>query len=181
MYRTLKIVVVAVVAATALAATAASRGADTVQEKNKAVVKRFEEEFKNKANLNIVDELFAPDFVHQLPLPGVPPGREGLKGVGASIFQAFSHEKLRVNVELCMADGDHVITRTRVKAVHTGPFNGVPATGKEVGWTESTIFRLKDGKIVEMIGEGNFLGLMAQIGGLPPPPQQKPQAGAGPR
>ena len=35
--------------------------------------------------------------------------------------------------------------------------------------------------IVEMIGEGNFLGLMAQLGALPPPPQQKPQAAAGSR
>jgi steroid delta-isomerase-like uncharacterized protein len=178
MYRSLTMGAVAALAATALVATAAPKGADAMQEKNKAVVKRYEEEFKNKANLSIVDELFAPDFVHQLPFPGVPPGREGLKGVGANIFQAFAHEKLRVNVELCVADGDYVITRTRVKAVHTGPFNGVPATGKEVGWTENTIFRLKDGKIVEMIGEGNFLGLMAQLGALPPPPQ-KPQAAAG--
>jgi predicted ester cyclase len=177
------ILAMAAVAAVALAANAASKGADTVQEKNKAVVKRFEEEFKNKANLNIVDELMAPDFQHQLPFPGVPPGREGLKGVGANIFQAFAHDKLHVNVELCVAADDYVITRTRVKAVHTGPFNGIPATGKEVGWTENTIYRLKDGKIVEMIGEGNFLGLMAQLGALPPPPQpqQRPQAAANPR
>ena len=137
-----------------------------MSEQNKAVVQQFEHEFKNKENIDIVDRLFAPDFVHQLPLPGLPPGRDGLKAAGQGIFAAFAHDHLKAVVELCLADGDRVITRTRVKARHTGPFNGIPATNKDVGWTEITIFRLRDGKIVEMIGEGNFLGLMAQLGAL---------------
>jgi len=135
-----------------------------MSEKNETVVKRFEEEFKNKANLGIVDELFAPSFKHQLPFPGLPQGRDGLKAVGANIFQSFAREKLAVKVEHCFSAGDWVATRTRVQAVHTGAFNGIPPTGREVGWTENTLFRLEDGKIVEMIGEGNFLGLMAQLG-----------------
>ncbi len=70
---------------------------------------------------------------------------------------------MRVEVEQCLADGDRVVTRTRVKARHTGTFNGIAPTGREVGWTEITIYRLSSGKIVEMIAEGNFLGLMAQL------------------
>jgi steroid delta-isomerase-like uncharacterized protein len=136
-----------------------------MSDNNKAIVERWEDEFKNKANVAITDELMADNFVHQLPFPGLPPGREGLKAVGLNIFKSFAHETLKVKVELCLADGDRVITRTRVKAVHTGEFNGIPASGKEVGWTEITIFRLANGKIVEMIGEGNFLGLMGQLAG----------------
>jgi hypothetical protein len=131
---------------------------------NTEIVKRWETEFKNNANIAITDELMAPDFAHQLPFP-VPPGREGLKMVGAGIFQSFAHATLKVTVEHCLEVGDRVITRTRVRAKHTGDWNGIPATNKDVGWTEITIFRLRDGKIVEMIGEGNFLGLVAQLTG----------------
>jgi len=131
---------------------------------NKAIVERWENEFKNKANVAITDELMAPDFVHQLPFPGLPPGREGLKAAGQGIFASFAHATLKATVEHCVAVDDRVVTRTRVRAVHTGAFNGIPATNREVGWTEITMFRLKHGKIVEMIGEGNFLGLMAQLG-----------------
>jgi hypothetical protein len=48
---------------------------------NAEIVKRFEEEFKAKGNFSIVDELMAPDFVHHLPYPGLPLGREGMKAV----------------------------------------------------------------------------------------------------
>jgi predicted ester cyclase/uncharacterized protein YndB with AHSA1/START domain len=138
-------------------------GVGTPYQRNKAIVERWEEQFKNEANVAITDELMAPNFVHQLPLPGLPPGREGLKAVGRAIFAAFAHEHLKVKIEHIVATGDRVVTRTRVRAVHTGEFNGIPATRREVGWTELTMFRLEDGKIVEMIGEGNFLGLVAQL------------------
>jgi predicted ester cyclase len=137
----------------------------SVQDENKKTVLRWEEEFKNKANVGITDDLMSPDFRHELPFPGLPPGREGLKAAGTGIFMSFAHETLKVTVEKCLADGDWVVTRTRVRAVHTGDFNGVPPTKKEVGWTENTVYRLKDGKIVEMIGEGNFLGVMGQLAG----------------
>ena len=133
--------------------------------KNTEIVERWENEFKNKANVGITDELMSADFQHHLPFPGLPPGREGLKAVGQNIFASFAHEHLKVTIEHCLAVDDRVITRTRVKARHTGAFNGIPATNREVGWTEITIFRLRDGKIVEMIGEGNFLGLMGQLAG----------------
>ena len=42
---------------------------------NVDVVVRFEEEFKNKANLDIVNELMSPAFVHHLPYPGLSAGR----------------------------------------------------------------------------------------------------------
>jgi len=136
-----------------------------MSESNKAIVQRWENEFKNKANVAICDELMSPDFVHQLPFPGLPPGRDGLKAAGQAIFASFAVATLKATVEHSFAVDDRVITRTRVRAVHTGPFNGIPATKREVGWTEITIFKLRDGKIVEMIAEGNFLGVMGQLSG----------------
>src|SRR5215468_10707363 len=104
-----------------------------MSETNKKIVLRWEEEFKNQANLAITRELMSADFAHELPFPGLPPGREGLELVGQSIFASFAHESLKVTVELCLAVDDRVIVRTRVRARHTGAWNGIPASGREVG------------------------------------------------
>jgi hypothetical protein len=62
---------------------------------NADVVRRFEHEFKNANNLSIVDELMSEDFVHNLPYPGLPPGREGMKAVGELVTGAFRDIEVR--------------------------------------------------------------------------------------
>ena len=52
-------------------------------------------------------------------------------------------------------------------ATNTGDFNGIPATGNNVVWTEIHIYRLEDGKIAEMWSEIDLLGLLTQLGALP--------------
>lgn len=125
------------------------------------------EEFKNKANLNIVDELFAPDFVHHLPDPRIPPGRGGTKALGGLVFTAFPD--VHATIEDLIAEGDKVVERTTARATHRGEFSGIPATGKPVMWTEIHVYRLKNGKIVEHWPEINLLGLLTQIGAFPSP------------
>jgi predicted ester cyclase/uncharacterized protein YndB with AHSA1/START domain len=126
-----------------------------------AVVRRFMEEFKNHANLDIVDELFTPDFVLHLPGAELPPGPQGQKAIGKSIFAAFS--EVHVTVNDTIVEGNRVVERHTAQAVHTGEFNGVPATGKKVFWTENHIYRLKNGRIAEAWSEVSFDNLMAQI------------------
>ena len=126
-----------------------------------AVVRRFMEEFKNKANLDIVDELFAPDFVLHLPGVILPPGPAGQKTIGRSIFDAFSDVNVTVNDTI--VEGDTVVERHTARAVHSGEFNGVAATGKKVYWTENHIYRLQGGKIAETWSEVSFHDLMKQI------------------
>jgi hypothetical protein len=43
---------------------------------NADVVRRFEDEFKNQSRFDVVDQLMTEEFVHHLPYPGIPPGRE---------------------------------------------------------------------------------------------------------
>ncbi|PKB64419.1 MAG: hypothetical protein BZY80_03120 [SAR202 cluster bacterium Io17-Chloro-G2] len=136
-------------------------------EANRAVVSRFIEEFKNNANAGIVDELFTPGFVHHLPDPRLPAGKEGLKLVGQSITAGFPDVQVTVNDLL--ADGDKVIERTTARATHTGEFNGIPPSGTAVTWTEIHIYRLENGKIAEMWSEIDLLGLLIQLGAVPSP------------
>ena len=114
-------------------------------DRNKEIVKTFENEFKNKANIDIVDKLMAPAFVHHAPIPGVGEGREGLKQIGHFVFSMI--EGIKVTVDHLIAEGDLVCSR--ISATGT-----VKATGDQVNWTENHFYQVEDGQIVEWWGEG---------------------------
>jgi hypothetical protein len=62
--------------------------AETPLDKNQAVVRKFEDEFKNKANHAIVDQVMAPGFqAHGLGPAALD--REGLKMLGKGVVGAF--------------------------------------------------------------------------------------------
>jgi ketosteroid isomerase-like protein len=107
---------------------------------NAEIALRWEDEFKNKGNLDICDELMAPDLVHRLPFPGLPNGSEGMKQVGRIVFGAVGD--IKVVHELVVADGDLVAVRAVVHGTRK-------RDGQPMDWYEHTIYRLRDGKIVE--------------------------------
>ncbi|WP_329335724.1 ester cyclase [Streptomyces sp. NBC_00663] len=66
-----------------------------------------------------------------------------------------------------LAQGDRVCTRWTWHGTHTGDFMGVPATGKRVSMTGTTIHRCTaDGMIAEAWWQYDRLGLMGQLGAL---------------
>lgn len=159
MGKTAIVAIIALVAGVFLGSAWAKQGAGQ-EEKNKAVVERFVEEFKNKANFDVVDELYASDAKVHLPLP-IPQTTAGLKLGGQGINAAFGD--IKVTPEDIFAKGDKVVERSVVTAVHKGDFSGIPATNKQVNWTENHIYQLKEGKIVEQWSEINIAGILAQI------------------
>ena len=69
---------------------------------------------------------------------------------------------LNVTIDDIMADGDKVTARFTARGVHEGEFMGLPPTGKPIAMTGIEIFRVKEGKITELWGEANLMGLMQQ-------------------
>jgi steroid delta-isomerase-like uncharacterized protein len=70
-------------------------------------------------------------------------------------------------VEDQIAERDRVCTRWTWNGTHRGDFMGIPASGKQVTMTGTTIHRCnKDGKIMEGWWQYDRLGLMAQLGAL---------------
>ncbi|MEU5632007.1 ester cyclase [Streptomyces rishiriensis] len=70
-------------------------------------------------------------------------------------------------VEDQIAEGDRVCNRWTWRGVHKGDFMGIPATGRDVTMTGTTVFRCRqDGKIVEGWWQYDRLGLMDQLGAL---------------
>ncbi len=76
---------------------------------------------------------------------------------------------LRFNIEEQIAEGDKVLTRFEWTGTHQGAFLGVPATGRPVKVWGMVIDRLERGKIKDTRILMDMLGLMVQLGVLPPP------------
>jgi len=134
-------------------------------EENKSIVLRFFEVGPSRGDLDAANELLAPDFVLHVPLPCAP----GIKGINEVIFACrAAFQDLHVTVEDMVAEGDRVAARFTARGIHMGAFMGLPPTGKPIAMTGMEIFRLENGKIAELWGEANLLGLMQQLGILPP-------------
>lgn len=66
-----------------------------------------------------------------------------------------------------IAEGDKVVSRMRSRATHTGPFQGIPPTGKRIEVTGIWIDRIADGKIVERWGVVDMMSVLQQLGLVP--------------
>ncbi len=138
-------------------------------EENKAAAQRFADIF-NTGNFELVDELCADDFAAHLPGTPGPLDREGWKEFSRPFIDGFSDRRL--TVEDVVAEGDRVVFRARFSGRHTGNFQGIPPTDSQVQFTGMAWFRLSDSKIVEHWGVFDALGLMQQLGAVPPPGEQ---------
>jgi steroid delta-isomerase-like uncharacterized protein len=150
-----------------------SRGTEETSvsvEENKAVARRWFEDLFNTGDLEVADEIIAPDHVNHDPtLPDIPPGSEGQKQVVNLYRSAFTNA--HISVEDQVAEGDKVVTRWRGSGTHQGELMGVAPTGNQVRVTGITINRVSEGKIVESWTNYDALGMMQQIGAVPEPGQ----------
>jgi predicted ester cyclase len=134
-------------------------------EQNKKLVLRWKEELWDRANLNVIEELCAPEYVgHMVFTPAPVRGREPFKQLLAAYLAAFHVQDTR---EFLIAEGDMVVIHDTYRVKHIGEFQGIPPTGKEATVTGIDIYRIVDSKIVEQWFEADFTGLMKQLGVLP--------------
>lgn len=134
-----------------------------------AVVKRFVDEYKNRQNPDIVDDLVAEDCRVHIPLPGLPQGREGMRLNGQMMCGAFPD--VHVEREFFVTEGDIVIERAHAKATHLGEIMGTAPTRRPVTWTELHAYRVSGDEITEVWSEADFMGVMVQIGAVQLPSQ----------
>ena len=98
---------------------------------------------------------------------GNPMNREEFEGMVRGLFGAFSNG--RHIIESQVAEGNGVATRLTWTALHTGEFNGVPASNRPVRISGGAFDRVEEGRLVEHHGQFDLMGLMVQIGALPVP------------
>src|SRR5215216_3296894 len=130
----------------------------SVEENNKALVRRFLEE-EAKGNFDVIDELVAPDFVDLSLMPGQEPDREGYKRSVAEINAPFSD--ISITIDEQVAEGEKVTTwYTGIRTHDRGPYMGVAPTGRRNTFTRVVHHRIVGGKIVEERSQGEVLSIM---------------------
>jgi steroid delta-isomerase-like uncharacterized protein len=137
------------------------------EDENKAISRRADEELFNRGNLDVADELFAPDFVYHDPAGGELRRPESVKGYAAMLRDAFPD--LQQTIEEQMAEGDKVAYRWTARGTHEGELMGIAPTGKRVEFTGIAVARLANGKIEEIWENYDALGMMQQLGVVPSP------------
>jgi steroid delta-isomerase-like uncharacterized protein len=137
-----------------------------MSEQNKAVVRRTIEELWNKGNLQLVNELFSPNYAHRdASTPDVGRGPDSEKKRVTLYRNAFPD--LRLTVEDLIADGETVAARWSCHGTHKGELDGILPTGKQFTITGVTITRFENGKMVEGWVNWDALGMMQQLGVVP--------------
>ena len=134
---------------------------------NSAIVRRFVDEVINQGKMGSAEEFVWEDVVEQVPLPGQGPGLEGLKDVLRGMRSAFPDIDFSIKEQVC--EGDKVVSRFEWTGTHKAEFMGVPATGRQVRVWGVVIDRLEAGRIKDTRILMDALGLMMQLGALPPP------------
>ena len=66
---------------------------------------------------------------------------------------------------------DTIVEESLFRGTNTGSFLGAPPTGRPVQASSISIYRIANGKIVEHWGENDVIGVMVQLGLMPPPGQ----------
>jgi steroid delta-isomerase-like uncharacterized protein len=133
-------------------------------EENKALVRRFVEEFWNEGNPTAADELMAIDAAIHMPT-GEVVNLDGLKSFAATWRGSFPD--WHSTVEELIAEGDKVAERWTGRGTHRGELQGIPPTGKRVEVPGSVFYRIVGGKIVEFRGQLDMMSLMQQLGVIP--------------
>lgn len=134
---------------------------------NKDLVRQFIGTVLNQGDIEAAGDFFWENMVEQVPFPGQGPGVEGLKNVLRGMKAAFPD--MHWTVEEQIAEGDKVLTRFEWTGTHRGPFLGVPATGRPVKVWGMVVDRFENGKIKDTRIIMDSLGMMMQLGVIPPP------------
>lgn len=166
------VLVLALAACGAVAPTAARPDAPTAAgqaatEDNKALVRRFFTEVWSTGDVSRRDAFLARDYRGHIVGAAEPIDRDGWTGFLTGFRRAFPDATF--TVEDMVAEGDRVAVRLTMRGTHLGELNGLPPTGRRVTVTGISIERVANGRIVEGWNQNDALGLLQQLGALPPP------------
>ena len=138
-------------------------------EENKAIIRGWFAA-SPKGESDTVRGLLAPNFVAYVGSSEPIRGFEAYEQFTAAFRTAFPD--IQITIDDLIGEGDKVVARWTMRGTHQGNFQGIPPTGKQVMVQGLNISRLEGGKVVEDRAEMDALGMMQQLGVVPPPPGQ---------
>jgi predicted ester cyclase len=132
---------------------------------------RSHKEFMEQGLMEVCDEIYSDKatvyFRHSPPSWRV--GRDGIKSYVDMLRAALPD--MTITHESQVTEGEYMAIRWSFQGTHNGPMFGAQPTGNKVAIEGLDIFHVEEARITELWLEQDMIGLMAQIGLAPPPPQ----------
>ncbi|MBC7388235.1 MAG: ester cyclase [Opitutaceae bacterium] len=138
-------------------------------EQNNAICLEFFEAAWNEGNVR--EDLLSSDALDHSQVGGkqtTEPGSGSFKHIVGMFRNAMPDVKLSIEDQIFTSD--KVVHRWRLNGTDTGGVMGMPPSGKSISLSGTTIVRMRDGKIAERWANVDELGLLQQLGVVPPPP-----------
>ncbi len=129
---------------------------------------RGAEEAFGKGNLAVFEETHSADIVSYMPPFPETKGMEAYKQFIIEMRQAFTN--IKFDWDETISEGNTIAHRYTLRMKHTGESSlvPVPPTGKEVVVKGCVFLHVKNDKIVEAFQHADWLGMMQQLGVVPP-------------
>jgi steroid delta-isomerase-like uncharacterized protein len=117
----------------------------------------------NRGDLPAYMQLYSHDVIIH-GYAGLEPGFDNVQRFYERWWQGFPGSQLILHDMI--GTGDRIACRVVIEGVHSGPFQGVPASGRPISVSTFTILRFADGHCVERWSLADSLALLTQIGAL---------------
>jgi predicted ester cyclase len=131
--------------------------------KNKDTIRRMFDEVINEGRLELVDELFDPEFTSETPQGTLD--RDGFKQYVLGWRAGFPD--IHCDVDDLIEEGDRVAWSVRAKGTHTGEFMGIAPTGRTIDFDSLNIGQFRDGRGYRHQVLMNETKMMTQLGVMP--------------
>jgi len=136
----------------------------TVLAQHKNLANQFLVDLLSEGNLDIADEIMAPDLVIHLEdsfTPDFGTGPEAMKQIVGLYRNTFPD--LTIDIDEIIATGDRVIARFTINGTQTGDLPDIPATKRAVSIKGMDMYRIQAGKIAEFWHTADTLGLINRL------------------
>ncbi len=141
-------------------------------EENRALMQRLVAAM-DKGDWAALDGCLAPEFTYHNPALPTVRTREDFRQLLIAMRTAFPPGHW--TEDEAFTSGEMAAGIATFHGVHRAPYRGVAPTGKDVEIQTVNIHRIAGGKIVEVRGLSDTLGLLVSIGAIPAPAQPTQQ------
>ena len=130
-------------------------------EENKQVVVRFNKEFLETGNTEVLKEIVSDTFINHTAAANASKDISGIIQFITVLHKGFSD--ISIQIHELIGEGDTVAARKTITAMHTGEMMGHMPTGKKVTMNVTEIIGLKDGKYLDHWSRNDIMQVIQSL------------------
>jgi predicted ester cyclase len=136
-----------------------------IEDQNKQLVRELVRVVWTNGDLSRLPDVWTDDCVNHSAAPNGTVGQSALRQYHEGFLTGFLPSLSDPIIEFLqqVAEGDRVVSQMRLRAIHTGPLLGFPASGKSVVLSSIRIDRFEAGKIAEHWSIADMAGFTQQL------------------